>query len=766
MPLQVLTTVQVNDYEYTPDNLPLVNAEIFVWLSYDLATMAAPTVVLESKKLRTTTDAVGFWSLNLVPNPNITPANTLYTVKTPYRTYQISVPAGAGPYQASTIMVTGAGLLPANPTQIPGPLTIGPTGVGFNALGDITARSLTIIPSSPYTPNLPGATNTPTPAGVIAAKLYDYGGQVWNVKAFGALGDAKTVSDGAITSGQTTLTSASAGFTATDVGKSVGIAGAGAAGASLVTTITVFTNSTTVTVGVAAGTTVTNANVCWGTDNTTAINNAFTTAGVLGATIDFPAGGYIHATDALRPLALQRLRGEGATVTTFYPMGLNSGNGQNDGIRVTNAWNAYTNGLTVSDLTVDGTWQRGTAAGMTLQGIHNLALERCQVKNTNGFGIYIASINSSGVLGLGTQWKHARIKDMYITNSRLNDNFGGGGGVDCIFDRCWSDAPVTNGFDYTNMNDVWFHACRVTATTGTPTAFASDFGMQGAHYIDCIAAGAGIQYGFTVTDNTASASSQGHAFDITYSGCHVRSIAVNPFWLKSNGVGQHVDRVTINRCDITSTAAAGIYAQGCQDLNISDSILQVGAGQFAVSLDSDSGGVTTCANGVIRSNDMAGTKGVQQIAAVTQPFFIDGNPGDTGSAIPSQDSAPANPVGTASGAGVMMGLAVLFTPRRTGKLKITVTGTGANSVATDGFTIQLRTGTGGAPGNGVAAAGTVAGANLQGTSATAAALVPIALDRIVSGLTVGIQIWIDLLLAAITGGTATLTNLDVVVQEI
>jgi hypothetical protein len=125
MPLQVLTTAPVFDYEYTPDNLPLVNAEIYVWLTYDLATMAAPAVVLESKKLRVTTDATGYWTLNLVPNPLVAPANTVYAVKTPYRTYLISVPNGAGPYQASSIMVSGAALLPANPTTIPGPLSIG-----------------------------------------------------------------------------------------------------------------------------------------------------------------------------------------------------------------------------------------------------------------------------------------------------------------------------------------------------------------------------------------------------------------------------------------------------------------------------------------------------------------------------------------------------------------------------------------------------------------------------------------------------------------
>jgi hypothetical protein len=49
-----------------------------------------------------------------------------------------------------------------------------------------------------------------------------------NVRDFGAKGDTRKVSDGEITAGATELTSATAGFTPSDVGKRIGIAGAGA----------------------------------------------------------------------------------------------------------------------------------------------------------------------------------------------------------------------------------------------------------------------------------------------------------------------------------------------------------------------------------------------------------------------------------------------------------------------------------------------------------------------------------------------------------
>jgi Pectate lyase superfamily protein len=71
--------------------------------------------------------------------------------------------------------------------------------------------------------------------------------------------DGRTVTDGAITNTQTTFTSATAAFTSADVGKRIRVNGAGAAGVALFATITVFTNSTTVTVTPAASTTVTGA---------------------------------------------------------------------------------------------------------------------------------------------------------------------------------------------------------------------------------------------------------------------------------------------------------------------------------------------------------------------------------------------------------------------------------------------------------------------------------------------------------------------------
>lgn len=84
-------------------------------------------------------------------------------------------------------------------------------------------------------------------------------GSTGNMLRNAAVTAQRSVSDAAITNGTTTLTSATAAFTSADVGRTVVVAGARGVGIPLVANITVFTNSTTVTISVAAQATVTGA---------------------------------------------------------------------------------------------------------------------------------------------------------------------------------------------------------------------------------------------------------------------------------------------------------------------------------------------------------------------------------------------------------------------------------------------------------------------------------------------------------------------------
>jgi hypothetical protein len=114
-----------------------------------------------------------------------------------------------------------------------------------------------------------------------------------NVKAdYQAKGDAKIVSDAAITSGQSTVTSVSAAFTSADVGKVIWIAGAGAAGAQLSGTI-LSVAAGVATISVAASTTVAAATAEYGTDDSAAITSAVNAFKVAGGMLFFPQGNYI-----------------------------------------------------------------------------------------------------------------------------------------------------------------------------------------------------------------------------------------------------------------------------------------------------------------------------------------------------------------------------------------------------------------------------------------------------------------------------------------
>lgn len=119
---------------------------------------------------------------------------------------------------------------------------------------------------------------------------------VFSVLTNGAKGDGNFTVDGAITSGQVDLTSASDPWISGDVGKQIMIKDAGPTGlTTFLGTIASFVSSGHITVNVAVTTTVTNALVLWGTDDTaavqTTINQAVAYAALHGAaTVFFPVG--------------------------------------------------------------------------------------------------------------------------------------------------------------------------------------------------------------------------------------------------------------------------------------------------------------------------------------------------------------------------------------------------------------------------------------------------------------------------------------------
>jgi hypothetical protein len=112
----------------------------------------------------------------------------------------------------------------------------------------------------------------------------------------------------------------------------------------------------------------------------------------------------------------------------------------------------------------------------------------------------------------------------------------------------------------------------------------------------------------------------------------------------------------------------------------------------------------------------------------------------------------------------MMGLAGAITPALTGRLMITISGDIVNSTGSDGGKVQIYYGTGTAPVNGVALTGNAIGTVVRAIAGTVT--VPFSVQAIVTGLSVATAYWLDLSLAAITGGTASIADVSISVIEI
>lgn len=130
-------------------------------------------------------------------------------------------------------------------------------------------------------------------------------------------------------------------------------------------------------------------------------------------------------------------------------------------------------------------------------------------------------------------------------------------------------------------------------------------------------------------------------------------------------------------------------------------------------------------------------------------------------------SSPANPTGTGSTTPVMMGLAGTITPRSTGRVLIIISGQLAESTNNRGAVTQIRWGIGAAPTNAAALTGTALGGTVNMFQSSSTIIFPVNLQGIVTGLTIGTAIWIDVSLARVgVSGTATISNISLTALEV
>lgn len=121
----------------------------------------------------------------------------------------------------------------------------------------------------------------------------------------------------------------------------------------------------------------------------------------------------------------------------------------------------------------------------------------------------------------------------------------------------------------------------------------------------------------------------------------------------------------------------------------------------------------------------------------------------------------------------MAGLAVSVTPKSTGRILVTVSGTIDNNADTggiDGMSFYIAYGTGTAPTNGAAATGTEVGQFMTvvpgDTVGTSSFLVPASRTVQITGLTVGTAYWIDIAQIAINATGYTFNQVNVSIAEI
>ena len=126
----------------------------------------------------------------------------------------------------------------------------------------------------------------------------------------------------------------------------------------------------------------------------------------------------------------------------------------------------------------------------------------------------------------------------------------------------------------------------------------------------------------------------------------------------------------------------------------------------------------------------------------------------------------ADPTGTTStAANVMAGLAQSITPTTTGNLEVTLVGQLSNNTGGDAVAVQLAYGTGTAPVNGAAATGTVCNKSVSTKSTSANDTHAFSITCIITGRALNTAVWWDAQFKAITGGTASLTQLTALAHE-
>jgi len=250
---------------------------------------------------------------------------------------------------------------------------------------------------------------------------------------WGARGDVKTAQGGgSMTAGLTTLTAAAGPlFAPADVGKIAVVVGAGAAGATLVTTVVGYTDATHLTLAAAAGTTIAATRYALGTDDTPALNACLLAAG--GACPVLVRA--LYGTTGVLLRTGQIVRGSSMEATGFVRLGTGGG-----GPTVSLAPGASGDGVRLESLAVHGSFlgaydgvEIGTSAPV-------LALA------SGGF-VRNVKVRNAGAWGLNVRCNVARLENCWAQHDQAppaaNTTAGGIRTIDSV---CAATALTAEGW--------------------------------------------------------------------------------------------------------------------------------------------------------------------------------------------------------------------------------------------------------------------------------------------------------------------------------
>ncbi|MFI4977545.1 MAG: hypothetical protein ACHQC8_02540 [Solirubrobacterales bacterium] len=815
---QTVALVEVYDYELGDGDPTLLNApslagkKIKVTLQYDKARSTSPVTWVGNEPVYSAvTDQNGFWHVFVQPTDQITPSGTYYLVQVEgYRTYRINPVLAGIPgigWQASAILLDFPGPLTTSGGTIAGPITI--TG-GLNVQGllnlaasgtiagqiDETVRSILLLSGAPYTGVAPpgsingkyfappplgsGLDDTATQNAFILAVSNAGGGDIeYGSGTYLWLGAMAVPNDG-----QASLPRQ----------KSLRLHGRMATGYGYWTGpgvppgATIFDMRFNGDGGTHVAKIDTRGAGLLEIDHvafTTGANDNFPFIQTTNTTIHGHHNAFLGNRTNSGQNCLQDAWILGGTGATFQDLGSNSyfqGYGTHlhdnfyDQIRRPVTFGAQANGLTVENETISKTCGSGTNP------------DAPYYFNGGGAGGGAAGGVIRGGIVEVTNYKYA-----FVLNHTRGWTF------DCV--GLYDNGGYTAGAGYADVNSVsnlvfapFFDSASLGAFFGTSPG-AGDQTVITSHHNDRTnfvrglivgnLDGTGLEFlgttnglirlgpnGILTTINTANPLGGNMLIDTGAGGSHLNLHAFDYVLYDYNGANPIVISPASGVGRIYGSAASGISIRDSG--NARDNLQIYNTGQVAAFKQLYPGaeaGAQQVTGGFLHSTGVPsnanGNNSDWCISDNGHLYFRTGGVWNDMTAAVTAQSTPGNPVGTASTTGAMMGLAGSITPIRTGNVLVIISGDIFNNTLNDGASVQIRYGTGSAPTNGVTThPGTAAGGKPVMTATAASAADPFSVQAVVSGLTLGTAVWLDLEVAAITAGTALVEHISISAVEV